>query len=267
MQAHSELSFQQRSLFQQGYQSYTPRELRQMEWGLRFTPLACSTLTVVGLVYQLPYLLFAVSLLGMWAFVAPAAHPMDLIYNHGVRRLFGAVKLPPNPFQRRLACLAAGVMNSTAAVLFLLGLPVAALVVGGLLLGLQAIVISTHFCTLSWMYEGLMRLLGRWQQPIDESTAKSLLSAGAPLIDVRGPTEYARDHVEGAVNVPLEDIEGHAGSLRDGPCLIYCQSGARSQIAAEKLRQLGLTSAHDIGPLARARAIAVADPGERNGAR
>jgi rhodanese-related sulfurtransferase len=250
-----ELSFQQRSLFQQGYQSYTPAELKQLEWGLRFTPLACSTLTVVGLVYQLPYLLFAVATLGIWAFFAPAAHPMDLIYNHGVRRLFGAVKLPPNPFQRRLACFAAGIMNSTAAGLFLLELPTAARVVGGMLLCLQAIVIFTHFCTLSWMYEGLMRLLGRWQQPVDADTAQSLLAAGAQLIDVRGPDEFGRGHLEGAVNIPLEEIDKRAASLGDAPCLLYCQSGTRSHIAAEKLRQLGLSAAHDLGALLRAKDI------------
>jgi rhodanese-related sulfurtransferase len=250
-----ELSFQQRSLFQQGYQSYTPQELKQLQWGLRFTPLACSTITVVGLVYQLPYLLFAVAALGIWAFLAPAAHPMDLIYNHGVRRLIGAVKLPPNPFQRRLACLAAGVMNSAAAVLFLMSMPLAALVVGGVLLCLQAIVIFTHFCTLSWMYEGAMRLLGQWKQPIDPAEAKSLLAAGARLIDVRGPDEFGQDHIDGALNIPLEEIEKQASGLGDGPCLIYCQSGTRSHIATEKLRKLGLSSAHDIGAFSRAKAI------------
>ena len=190
--------FQHRCLQQQGYQSQGPKELRELEWGLRFTPAACSAITAVALYYQLPTLLFAVSALGMWAFFAPAAHPMDLIYNHGIRHLFGAVKLPPNPLQRRLACLAAGVMNSSAALLFLVGLPTAALVVGVSLLVLQAIVICTHFCTLSWMYEGLMRALGRWKAPISSEETCSLLAKGAQLIDVRSPSEFARGHLDGA---------------------------------------------------------------------
>ncbi|CAN0602708.1 unnamed protein product, partial [Ectocarpus sp. 12 AP-2014] len=142
MTAPTELSFQQRSLFQQGYQSYSAAELKQLDWGLRFTPSACSALTLVGLILELPWLLFAVSFLGIWAFFAPAAHPMDLIYNHGVRHLFGAVALPPNPLQRRLACLAAGVMNAGAAFLFLGGMPTAAWIVGGILLVLHVIVIT-----------------------------------------------------------------------------------------------------------------------------
>lgn len=252
MSAPTELSFQQRSLFQQGYQSYSAAELKQLDWGLRFTPSVCSAITAVGLVLQLPWLLFAVSLLGMWAFFAPAAHPMDLIYNHGVRHLFGAVALPPNPLQRRLACLAAGVMNATAAVLFLMELPIAALVVGGMLLVLQAIVITTHFCTLSYMYEGIMRMLGQWHVPISEADGQKLLAEGVTLVDVRGRDEFERGAIDGAINLPVDDIENHAQDLKGiGSILLYCRSGMRSQIAAEKLRTAGVSGVFDGGSMAR----------------
>jgi rhodanese-related sulfurtransferase len=252
MTASTELSFQQRSLFQQGYQTYSAAELKQLEWGLRFTPTACSALTLVGLLWQLPLLLFAVAILGIWAFFAPGAHPMDMLYNHGVRRLVGAVPLPPNPFQRRLACLAAGVMNATAAALLLGGLTTAAWIVGGMLLALQAIVITTHFCALSYLYEGLMRLVGRWHQPLSDDEAQRLYREGALLIDVRGPEEFAADTIDGAINIPVDGIEHSAGELREkGPLLLYCRSGMRSQIAAEKLRQAGLEQAHDLGAVAR----------------
>lgn len=66
---------------------------------------------------------------------------MDLLYNHGIRHAFAAVKLSENPLQRRLACLSAGLMNIAAGVRFLLGLPVVTIVVGVSLLVLQAIVI------------------------------------------------------------------------------------------------------------------------------
>ena len=252
----TELSFQQRSLFQQGYQTYSAEELKQLEWGLRFTPTACSLLTLVGLILQLPYLLLAVSALGIWAYFAPGAHPMDLIYNHGVRHLFGATALPPNPLQRRLACLSAGVMNAAAAGLLFAGMPVAAWIVGGMLLVLQAIVIATHFCTLSYMYEGLMRMLGRWHQPLSEQECRQLLDDGAVLIDVRGPDEFARGAVEGAINVPLDDLERHADGLRSkGKLLLYCRSGMRSQIGAEKLKRAGLDQAYDLGAMKRAEQI------------
>jgi rhodanese-related sulfurtransferase len=188
----------------------------------------------------------------MWAFFAPAAHPMDLIYNHGVRHLFGAVALPPNPLQRRLACLAAGVMNAAAAFLFMGGMPTAALIVGGALLVLQVIVITTHFCTLSYMYEWIMRAIGKWHQPIGEEEGRRLIEAGATLVDVRGPDEFSRDAIEGAINAPVDTIQERAAELKNlGDLLLYCRSGMRSQIAAEKLKAAGIDSAFDGGALAR----------------
>ncbi len=250
-----DLSFQQKSLFQQGYQQFTPAELKQLEWGLRFTPGVCSLLTAIALVYQLPYLLFFVSLLGIWAFFFPAGHPMDLLYNHLVRHLFSAIKLPENPFQRRLACLAAGVMNATAAVLLLADLAVAAWVVGGLLLFLQAIVITTHFCTLSWMYEGLMRLLGKWNTPLQEDKARQLLQQGALLVDVRSQNEFAAGTVEGAINLPLEELDAHAEKVKNKTCLLFCNSGTRSHIAYNRLMTLGCADVHNLGPFKHAKKV------------
>ncbi|MGD9385228.1 MAG: DUF4395 family protein [Thioalkalispiraceae bacterium] len=249
------MSFQQRSLFQQGFQKYSPAELKQLEWGLRFTPAACSLIAAYGLYTQQPAILFAVAVLGFWAFFFPSAHPMDLIYNHLVRHLFGAVKLPANPFQRRLACLSAGLMNIAAGILFLLGMPIAALVVGVSLLILQAIVIFTHFCTLSWMYEGVMRMLGKWQKPLDEEEAKNLINSGAKIVDVRSQNEYAKESLEGAVNFPLEDLDQLRDEFKQSPCLLFCNSGTRSHIASEKLKTYGIQNVYNLGDFNRARQI------------
>ena len=249
------MSFQQRSLFQQGFQKYTPKELKQLEWGLRFTPAVCSLIAAYGLYSQQPVLLFAVAVLGLWAFAFPAAHPVDLFYNYLVRPVFGAVKLPANPFQRRLACLSAGLMNIIAGSLFLLEMPVAAIAVGVSLLVLQAIVIFTHFCTLSWMYEGAMRLLGKWQKPLAESEAKQMLSNGAKIVDVRSQNEFAKESLEGAINLPLEDLEHLLDEFKQGICLLFCNSGTRSHIASEKLKSHGISDIHNLGDYNRARQI------------
>lgn len=255
MAKQCDLSFQQRSLFQQGYQRFTPQELKQLEWGLRFTPAVCSIITAFALIYQLPYVLFTVALLGAWAFFFPAKHPMDLIYNHGVRHLFDAVKLPENPFQRRLACFAAGIMNTAAGILFLSGLPMAAIIVGGMLLVLQVIVISTHFCTLSWMYEGVMRMLGKWNKPVELQEAESLLNEGAVLVDVRSPNEFSEDPVYGAINLPLEELDRHVDKFKENKCLVFCRSGARSHIAKQKLADQGIDEIFNIGALDRAKSL------------
>lgn len=249
------MTFQQRSLLQQGYQCYSASELKQLEWGLRFTPAVCATIALVGLVYQLPGLLMLVSALGIWAFFFPGKHPMDLIYNHGVRHLFGAVKLPENPFQRRLACLAAGIMSAAIAGLFLAGMPIAALVVGVMLLSLQAIVITTHFCTLSWMVEGLMRAMGKWKKPVDLKLARDMMDDGAVLVDVRSPSEFARDGLQEAVNLPLETLEDCLDSIRDNTLLLFCNSGARSQMAADKLVAAGVGNVFNVGAFGRAKTL------------
>ena len=249
------LSFQQRSLFQQGFQRYTPAELKQLEWGLRFTPAACSLIAAYGLFTQQPLILFFVALLGIWAFIFPAGHPMDLIYNHMIAPVFNAVKLPKNPFQRRLACFSAGLMNIIAGVLFILEMPMAAMIVGVSLLFLQAIVIFTHFCTLSWMYEGVMRVLGKWHAPVDIFEAKLMLKDGVTLVDVRSQNEFAKDSIEGALNLPLEDLEQHIETFKKGKCLLFCNSGTRSHIAAEKLKEFGIDEIYNLGDFSRAKSI------------
>lgn len=251
MTADHELTFQQKGLFQQGYQHFTPDELRQLEWGLRFTPGVCSSITAAALYLQEPIALFVVAFLGMYAFFFPAGHPMDLIYNHGVRHLFGAVALPENPLPRRMACFAAGVMNTAAGFLFLADMPLAAIVVGVTLLVMQVIVITTHFCTLSFIYEYLLRMLGRWEKPIDLAAAKNLLSEGAVVVDVRSPNEYADDIQKNSINLPLENLDDNVEEFRKIKSLLFCRSGSRSLIALEKLRKHGVDSAYNLGPVSR----------------
>ncbi len=255
MSTTCDLSFQQRSLFQQGYQHYSAAELKQLDWGLRFTPAVCSAITAYGLYAQQPYVLFFVGFLGMWAFFFPAGHPMDLFYNHVVRHAFGAIKLPKNPFQRRLACFAAGIMNTTAAVLFLTGYPAIAIVVGVALLVLQMIVITTHFCTLSWMYEGLMRVLGKWKIPVALDKARTLIEAGAMVVDVRSQAEYAEKSLDCTVNLPLENLDSSTEQFKGKAALVFCNSGTRSHIAVEKLKQHGIENVHNLGAFARAREL------------
>ena len=255
MSTTCELSFQQKSLFQQGYQHYSAQELKQLEWGLRFTPAVCSAITAYGLYTQQPYVLFFVGILGMWAFFFPAGHPMDLIYNRLVRHVFNAIELPENPFQRRLACFAAGIMNTSAAILFLTGFSVIAIAVGVTLLLLQAIVITTHFCTLSWMYEGLMRMLGKWKTPMDLNEAKSMIENGAMVVDVRSQNEFASESIECTVNLPLENLDDNTDKFKGQTTLVFCNSGTRSHIAMEKLQHYGVENVFNLGGFTRAKEL------------
>lgn len=53
---------------------------------------------------------------------------------------------------------------------------------------------------------------------------------GGQLIDVRTPAEYTDGHIDGAVNLSLQDIEGGAvpTAAKDKPVYVYCRSGNRS---------------------------------------
>ena len=138
-------------------------------------------------------MLFTVAVLGVWAFLFPAAHPMDLLYNHVVRPLFGAARLPPNPHAATSGMLVGRDHEYAGRHAVPRGPADGGLVVGGLLLVLQAIVIATHFCALSWIYEGVARMVGSWNLPVEPEVAQRLLREGAQVIDVRTPQEYAEN--------------------------------------------------------------------------
>ncbi len=65
----------------------------------------------------------------------------------------------------------------------------------------------------------------------------------AVIIDVRTPQEFAAGHVDGAVNIPYDQIDQGIASLKglkkDSTILLYCHSGRRSAIARETLADKG----------------------------
>lgn len=64
------------------------------------------------------------------------------------------------------------------------------------------------------------------------------------IVDVRTPMEYAAGHVEGAVNLPLFDVEASVSELRrvaaGRSIVLYCRSGRRAEIAEEILNRHGI---------------------------
>lgn len=61
-----------------------------------------------------------------------------------------------------------------------------------------------------------------------------------PVVDVRRPGEFETEHVEGAMNLPLDYInENMAGYPKDEPFYLHCAGGYRSVIAASILKSRG----------------------------
>ena len=84
---------------------------------------------------------------------------------------------------------------------------------------------------------------------IDGEVARCRGTAGAVLIDVRTPAEYAAGHIEGAINLPLDALEDREDAIPDKntPVFVYCRSGARSGRAAAYLTGCGYTDVKNIG--------------------
>ena len=75
---------------------------------------------------------------------------------------------------------------------------------------------------------------------VDELAAA--LDAGAPVIDVREPGEFADTRVPQAVLVPLGTVPDNVEAFRrdGGPTYVICRSGGRSMKACEFLAGHGV---------------------------
>lgn len=82
-------------------------------------------------------------------------------------------------------------------------------------------------------------------------TIEQLLKDGALVVDVRSPEEYADEHFEGALNIPVNEIQARAGELGDPnkPVVLYCASGSRSAYAARILSLSGFKRVVNAGGL------------------
>lgn len=84
---------------------------------------------------------------------------------------------------------------------------------------------------------------------VDGAKAKKLVAAGARLVDVRSPEEFAKGHIEGAVNAPVDTIGERELGAKDAELVLYCGSGARASRAAATLRAKGYTRIYELGAM------------------
>jgi len=66
------------------------------------------------------------------------------------------------------------------------------------------------------------------------------LLAEAFVLDVREPDEWDRGHIEGAVHIPLGDLQQRVGEVpADQKVLCVCAVGGRSGMATQFLNSIG----------------------------
>src|SRR5262245_61070794 len=80
--------------------------------------------------------------------------------------------------------------------------------------------------------------------------APSMVQKGFVLIDVRSPEEHAAGFIPGTdLNIDFREIKTRhreIGVPLDEHIVVYCQSGHRSNIAAETLADLGYTHVYNV---------------------
>ena len=84
---------------------------------------------------------------------------------------------------------------------------------------------------------------------IDIETALSMLSKNkrAVLIDLRMPGDYEADHINGAVNIPLNDfVKNPYRAAKDtgAPVVFFCENGYKSALAANLATECGYTDCY-----------------------
>lgn len=64
-------------------------------------------------------------------------------------------------------------------------------------------------------------------QSIDLAQLKRLLDQDAQLVEVLPPAEYAEEHLPGAINLPLKNLDATAAARLDRrkPVVVYCYDG------------------------------------------
>jgi phage shock protein E len=82
----------------------------------------------------------------------------------------------------------------------------------------------------------------------DPAAAKTLIAAGATVLDVRSPDEFSGGHVATATNIPvgdvgnrLADVDKLVGGDKTKPVVVYCAKGGRAAKAKVELEAAGYT--------------------------
>jgi len=81
-----------------------------------------------------------------------------------------------------------------------------------------------------------------------EEDIKKIIENGALIIDVRTKDEYKDGHIEGSLNIPLDEISKAMSWLqKDVPTIVVCASGNRSAHAVMVLKANGYEKVYNGG--------------------
>jgi rhodanese-related sulfurtransferase len=61
-------------------------------------------------------------------------------------------------------------------------------------------------------------------QGIDRDQVQRLIEAGAQVVDVLSPATHEEEHLPGAINIPLKELNRETARVlnREQPVIVYC---------------------------------------------
>lgn len=85
----------------------------------------------------------------------------------------------------------------------------------------------------------------------EEVDLKKIINSGAMVVDVREPDEFQGEHLQNAVNIPLNTVENNLAKFGDkkGNIVVYCRSGGRASMAKMILDRNGFEHVYNGGGL------------------
>jgi hydroxyacylglutathione hydrolase len=76
---------------------------------------------------------------------------------------------------------------------------------------------------------------------------EKLKKEAIPVFDVRKKSEYLSEHLVGAINIPLNEINSHLAEFpKEKPFILHCAGGYRSMLAASILKMRGWDNFVDV---------------------
>ncbi|HEU4335086.1 MAG TPA: rhodanese-like domain-containing protein [Candidatus Eisenbacteria bacterium] len=94
--------------------------------------------------------------------------------------------------------------------------------------------------------------------PSLQERAWASVREGALLVDVRTQEEFDAGHLEGALLIPVDEIDSRASELGDDKSraiVLYCRTGNRSGQAKRALEERGYTNVMNAGGYERMRRV------------
>ena len=94
------------------------------------------------------------------------------------------------------------------------------------------------------MFETIKKVLG-----IKTTDYAQLIKEGAVIVDVRSPGEFRGGHIQGSMNIPVDQLAHSLPRLKDKnkPIITCCASGMRSASAKAILQSNGYVNVYNGG--------------------